>query len=126
MLYKLMPRVKISWGDVVAGAVVTALLFSIGKLLIGMYIGKSAVGSGFGAAGSVVVLLVWVYYSAQIVLLGAEFTRVYSQTHGSRKGLLAFEEPVDGTPPARTKSLTAATDDRMSDSMVRSGKQLAR
>jgi membrane protein len=86
MLYKLMPRVEIRWRDVWAGAVVTALLFMVGKLLIGIYIGKSAISSGFGAAGSLVVVLVWVYYSAQIFLLGAEFTKVYSQAHGSRRG----------------------------------------
>ena len=62
------------------GAAVTALLFAVGKLLIGLYIGKSSVASGFGAAGSLVVLLVWVYYSAQIFLLGAEFTWVYAHT----------------------------------------------
>lgn len=85
MLYKFMPRVKIHWRDVWAGATVTALLFTVGKLLIGLYIGKSAISSGFGAAGSLVVVLVWVYYSAQIFLLGVEFTWVYSHTHGSRK-----------------------------------------
>jgi membrane protein len=85
MLYKFMPRVKIQWKDVWAGAAVTALLFTIGKFLIGLYIGKSAVTSGFGAAGSLVVVLVWVYYSAQIFLLGVEFTWVYSHQHGSRK-----------------------------------------
>ena len=89
MLYKLMPRVRIQWGDVWAGAAVTALLFTVGKLLIGIYIGKSAISSGFGAAGSLVIVLVWVYYSAQIFLLGAEFTRVYSQAHGSLKGQVA-------------------------------------
>jgi membrane protein len=89
MLYKLMPRVRIQWRDVWAGAAVTALLFTIGKLLIGIYIGKSAISSGFGAAGSLVIVLVWVYYSAQIFLLGAEFTRVYSQAHGSLKGRVA-------------------------------------
>jgi membrane protein len=85
MLYKFMPRVKILWRDVWAGAAVTALLFTIGKSLIGLYIGKSAISSGFGAAGSLVVVLVWVYYSAQIFLLGVEFTKAYSQAHGSRK-----------------------------------------
>lgn len=85
MLYKFMPKVKIQWRDVWAGAVVTALLFTIGKTLIGLYIGKSAISSGFGAAGSLVVVLVWVYYSAQIFLLGAEFTWVYSHARGSRK-----------------------------------------
>ena len=89
MLYKFMPRVKIAWKDVWAGATVTALLFAVGKLLIGLYIGKSAISSGFGAAGSLVVVLVRVYYSAQIFLLGAEFTRIYSHAHGSRKELAA-------------------------------------
>ncbi|MGI4849234.1 MAG: YihY/virulence factor BrkB family protein [Janthinobacterium lividum] len=87
MIYKIMPRVRIAWRDVWIGAAVTAFLFAIGKFLIGMYIGKSGVTSGFGAAGSVVVVLVWVYYSAQIFLLGAEFTQVYSHERGSRKGL---------------------------------------
>src|SRR5690242_10305145 len=89
MLYKLMPQVEIRWRDVWAGAVVTALLFTVGKLLIGIYIGKSAISSGFGAAGSLVIVLIWVYYSAQIFLLGAEFTKVYSQAHGSRIGQAA-------------------------------------
>jgi membrane protein len=85
MIYKFLPRVPISWRDVWIGAAVTALLFDIGKLLIGLYLGKSSVVSGFGAAGSVVVLLVWVYYSAQIFLLGAEFTWAYAHRYGSRR-----------------------------------------
>ena len=85
LIYKFMPRVKIEWRDVWIGAAVTALLFTIGKLLIGLYIGKSAIASGFGAAGSIVVVLVWVYYSAQIFLFGAEFTWVYAHQFGSRK-----------------------------------------
>jgi membrane protein len=92
ILYKFMPRVRILWRDVWAGAAVTALLFAIGKFLIGLYIGKSAISSGFGAAGSLVVVLVWVYYSAQIFLLGAEFTRVYSQAHGSQRKQPLLEE----------------------------------
>ncbi len=84
MIYKLMPRAKIAWGDVWMGAAVTALLFSIGKVLIGLYLGKSSLASGFGAAGSLVVLLAWVYYSAQIFLLGAEYTWAYARSHGSR------------------------------------------
>jgi membrane protein len=84
MIYKFMPRAHIAWRDVWIGAAVTALLFTIGKLLIGLYLGKTSVASGFGAAGSLVVLLVWVYYSAQIFLLGAEFTWVYARRHGSR------------------------------------------
>jgi membrane protein len=85
LIYKFMPRVKIEWHDVWIGAAVTALLFSIGKFLIGLYIGKSAIASGFGAAGSIVVVLVWVYYSAQIFLFGAEFTWAYAHAFGSRK-----------------------------------------
>jgi membrane protein len=84
MIYKIVPRVRIGWRDVWVGAAVTALLFSIGKSLIGLYLGRSTFASGFGAAGSLVVLLVWMYYSAQIFLFGAEFTWVYAHTHGSR------------------------------------------
>ena len=86
LIYKLLPRADIAWHDVWIGAAVTALLFAIGKFLIGLYIGRSGIASGFGAAGSFVVLLVWVYYSTQIFLLGAEFTWVYAHEHGSRKG----------------------------------------
>ena len=86
MIYKWLPRAKIGWRDVWIGAAATSLLFTIGKFLIGLYIGKSSVVSGFGAAGSLVVVLVWVYYSAQIFLLGAEFTWVYAFRHGSRRG----------------------------------------
>jgi membrane protein len=84
VIYKVLPRVKIAWRDVWVGAMVTSLLFAIGKFLIGYYLGTSSVASGFGAAASLVVLLVWVYYSAQIFLFGAEFTWVYSHRYGSR------------------------------------------
>jgi len=87
MIYRFMPRVAIRWGDVWIGAFVTSLLFSLGKFLIELYIGKSGVESTYGAAGALVVLLVWVYYSAQIFLLGAEFTKVYAESHGSRMSL---------------------------------------
>ncbi len=83
MIYKWMPRARVAWRDVWVGAVITALLFTLGKLLIGLYIGRSGVASPFGAAASVVVLLVWVYWSAQIFLLGAEFTWVWANRHGS-------------------------------------------
>jgi membrane protein len=83
MIYKVMPRVRIAWPDVWLGATVTALLFALGKSLIGLYLGRSSVASGYGAAGSLIVLLIWMYYSAQIFLLGAEFTRVYARTFGS-------------------------------------------
>lgn len=85
MIYKIMPRVRIAWRDVWTGAIMTGILFTIGKYLIGLYIGKSGVSSTFGAAGSLVVILVWVYYSAQIFLLGAEFTWVYAHRFGSRR-----------------------------------------
>jgi membrane protein len=84
MIYKFMPRATIAWRDVWVGAAVTALLFEVGKFLIGLYLGKAGVASAFGAAGSLVVLLVWVYFSAQIFLLGAEFTWVYSHEYGSK------------------------------------------
>ncbi len=84
LMYKMLPKTDIHWRDVWVGAAVTALLFTIGKYLIGLYLGKAGVGSAFGAAGSLVVLIVWVYYSAQIFLLGAEFTWVYAHRCGSR------------------------------------------
>ena len=87
LIYKTMPRRRIAWRDVWIGALVTALLFNIGKQLIGLYIGKSGVTSAFGAAGSLAVLLLWVYYSAQIFLLGAEFTWAYAHSFGSCKDL---------------------------------------
>ncbi len=100
MIYKIMPRVSIAWRDVWLGAAVTAMMFSIGKFAIGLYIGKAGVASGFGAAGSLVVLLVWIYYSTQIFLLGAEFTWVYANAYGSRK----HEAEAEAAPvvPART------------------------
>jgi len=94
LIYKIMPRVKVAWADVWIGAAVTALLFTIGKFLIGFYIGKSGLTSGFGAAGSLVVMLAWVYYSAQVFLMGAEFTWAYALTFGSRRA-----QPVPATAP---------------------------
>jgi membrane protein len=84
MIFKVLPDVEIGWRDVWIGAVATALLFTIGKFLIGLYIGKSAVASTYGAAGSLVVLLLWIYYSSQILFFGAEFTEVYASHYGSR------------------------------------------
>ena len=105
MIYKYMPRVRVRWDDVWLGALVTSLLFTVGKFLIGIYIGKSGVASGFGAAGSLVIILIWVYYSAQIFLIGAEFTWVYAHTFGSLRDLpnasaaaMANEIPTRTTP----------------------------
>ena len=83
MIFKYLPDVKVAWRDVWVGALVTSLLFSLGKFLISYYIGTSSAGSTYGAAGSLVVLLLWIYYSAQILLFGAEFTQVYGRRFGS-------------------------------------------
>jgi membrane protein len=83
MLYKMLPDVEISWEDVWVGGAITAILFTLGKFLLGLYLGMSTVSSAYGAAGSLVVLLLWVYYSAQIIFLGAEFTQVYARKYGS-------------------------------------------
>jgi len=85
LIYKVMPRARVQWKDVWVGAFATTSLFTLGKFLISLYIGRSGVTSPFGAAGSLVVMLLWVYYSAQIFLLGAEFTWVYANTYGSRR-----------------------------------------
>ena len=84
MMYRVLPSVRVTWRDVWQGAFATAVMFTVGKFLIGLYLGKAGVASSFGAAGSIVVLLVWVFYSAQIFLLGAEFTWLYAHNHGSR------------------------------------------
>ena len=84
MIYKYLPDVRINWDDVFIGAAITAGLFSVGKFMIGLYLGRTAIGSTYGAAGSFVVLLIWIYYSALICFLGAEFTQVYARRYGSR------------------------------------------
>jgi membrane protein len=84
MMFKVLPDAEIAWRDVWIGAVATAVLFTIGKFLIGFYLGAGALSSTYGAAGALVIILVWVYYSAQILFLGAEFTQVYARRFGSR------------------------------------------
>ena len=84
MIYKYVPREDLGWGDVWIGGLVTACLFTLGKQLIGIYLGRSSLSSAYGAAGSIMVLLLWIYYSAQIFLLGAEFTHVFTYALGSR------------------------------------------
>ena len=84
MIFKLLPEVKMAWKDVWLGAAFTSALFTLGKSLIGLYLGRSQVGSTFGAAGSLAILLIWIYYSAQILFFGAEFTQVYANRYGSK------------------------------------------
>jgi membrane protein len=82
-IFKVLPRVPLEWGDVAIGAVLTSLLFAAGKFLLGLYLGRSSFTDTYGAAGSLVIVLVWVYYSAQVLFLGAEFTRAYARRFGS-------------------------------------------
>jgi membrane protein len=86
LLYKWLPNIRLAWGDVLAGALVTTVLFSIGRLVIGIYLAHTATGSMHGAAGALIILLLWFYYSAQVFLLGAEFTAVYARRLGSLRG----------------------------------------
>ncbi len=95
MIYKILPDVQVAWGDVWLGASVTAVLFNIGKALIGLYLGGGTVASSYGATGSLAVLLIWIYYSSMVLFLGAEFTHVYAQLRGSHYG----EVTVPPTPP---------------------------
>jgi membrane protein len=100
MIYKFLPDVAIKWRDVAIGAVITALLFEIGKFLIGLYLGRSSVTSAYGAAGSVVVLMLWVYYAGQIFYFGAELTQAYARAHDparpklGRRAQRGAERPV--------------------------------
>jgi membrane protein len=94
LIFKLLPDVRVAWRDVWLGAAVTSLLFTLGKFLIGLYLGRSAVASAYGAAGSVVIIVVWVYYSSQIVLFGAEFTKVWTERRGSGFKVEKTAKPV--------------------------------
>ncbi len=93
MIYRYLPDAHIAWRDVWIGALVTALLFTLGKTLIGLYLGNAPFGAAYGAASSLAVILVWVYFSSQLVLIGAEFTEVYSRRFGSR--ILSYAEYKD-------------------------------
>ena len=112
-IFKILPDVKIAWRDVWVGALVTSLLFHVGKFGISLYISKASVASTFGAAGSLAVLLVWVYYSSLIVLFGAEFTRVYANEYGTRVVADDNAIPVPDTPLAR-----AAMEKQIKDGQV--------
>jgi membrane protein len=105
LMYKYLPDAKIEWRDVRIGALVSAVLFVVGQALIALYLGRAGLASAYGAAGSLLVLLLWIYYSSLILLLGAEFTRVYAETHGSRIG--AAPEDVD--PNAKRDEAPAAS-----------------
>jgi membrane protein len=94
-IYKFLPDVEIPWKNLWVGAAVTAVLFNLGKLAIGLYLGNSSVGSAYGAAGSLVVVLIWVFYSAQILLIGAEFTQVYSKYRGKPLRPSKHAVPID-------------------------------
>lgn len=106
MIFKILPDVRIAWRDVWVGAALTALLFTLGKFLIGLYLGYASVGSTFGAAGSLVVLVIWVYYSAQILFFGAEFTQVYARMFGSQIVPSSHAERIEGA-SKRTKQADA-------------------
>lgn len=101
MIFKVLPDVRLAWRDVWVGAALTSLLFTIGKLLIGLYLGRSSTASAFGAAGSLVVLLIWIYYSAQILFFGAEFTRAYAAKRGSRVTATPNAVPITKEAQAR-------------------------
>ncbi len=97
-IYKILPDRRLEWRDMVVGAVGTAFLFTVGKTLIGLYLGSSSVASSYGAAGALVIVLLWIYYSSQIFLLGAEFTKVWASYHGSREAFAARQEGPAPTP----------------------------
>jgi membrane protein len=101
MIFRLLPDAQIAWRDVWMGAVLTAALFSLGKFLLGWYLGREGVTSGFGAAGSLVIILLWVYYSSLILLFGAEFTRVYAEQFGSGMKPAPNAVPVTAEAQAR-------------------------
>jgi membrane protein len=108
LIFKVIPDAKIQWRDVWLGAAVTALLFTIGKQLLGLYLGKAAVGSSYGAAGSIVALVVWVYYAAQILFVGAEFTQVQARRRGASieptKNAERVAEPTGETDGERNRA----------------------
>ncbi len=101
LIFRVLPDAQISWGDVWIGAVITALLFDIGKFFLGLYLGNSSFGSSYGAAGSLVIIVAWIYYAAQILFFGAEFTQVYARKYGSR--IVPADYAVSVTEEARAQ-----------------------
>ena len=118
-IYKFLPDIRLKWSDVIVGACFTSLLFTIGKQLIGLYLGKAGFGSTYGAAGSLVIVLVWVYYSAQLFFFGAEFTKIYTEKFGSRLDAKLEEhpprpesvivDPATGLPAGQTNAKVSIT-----------------
>ncbi len=114
-MFKALPDVKIAWKDVWLGGFFTAVLFELGKLILSIYLGKAAPGSAFGAVGSIVVMLVWIFYSSQILFFGAEFTQVYANKFGSRIVPSSNAEPLPGvsmgssSPPPKATGLSPGT-----------------
>lgn len=102
-IYKVLPDRRLEWRDVIIGAVVTSVLFTVGKSLIGWYLGSSAVASSYGAAGGLIVLLLWVYYSVQIFLLGAEFTKIFANLHGSKQ-----DQPIAARKTSHGQTISGA------------------
>ena len=115
MIYKVLPNAKTKWGDVWVGAAITALLFEIGKFLIGLYIGKSSVATSFGAAGPFVVLMLWIYYSTQIFLLGAEFTVAYSGRRNPQRSTDARKQQVSVVPSHGEREVAVAAAPALDD-----------
>ena len=101
-VYKILPDRQLGWKDVAVGALATSFMFTVGKTLIGMYIGSSTMGSSYGAASALVIVLVWIYYSSQIFLLGAEFTKVWASHHGSEEAFAARTATPAGPAPEQT------------------------
>lgn len=110
-IYKILPDRQLRWKDVAVGAFATAFLFTVGKTLIGLYIGSSSVASSYGAAGALVIVLLWIYYSSQIFLLGAEFTKVWASHHGSAEAfaakVAASAAPAAPPPPSPVQAVIA-------------------
>jgi membrane protein len=103
MIFKLLPDVHVAWRDVWLGAALTSLLFTLGKVVIGLYLGRTTISSAYGAAGSLVVILLWVYYSAQILFFGAEFTKVWARRRGA--GAVPTEADQPGFLPCPDSSV---------------------
>ena len=118
LIFKVLPSRRVPFGDVLMGALITAVLFEAGKFLIGLYLGKSDVGTAYGAAGSLVIVLIWVYYSSQILLFGAEFTQVYANRVGARivpseNAIVADPEKAREPGSIRPQEVSAMQSDRL-------------